>query len=118
LTAWQLLSHVFFTLDAAHLMAGEACFAAGAIGHLAVDFVTLRDNGATRLWAIDVTPSVTPSLLAFQLFDFLTSGNFNPTSGNYIVSEVSPSGSPAKTRGRSDTGEVWRSMQSVLPCCL
>jgi hypothetical protein len=87
------------------LIAGEACFTAGAIGHLAVDFVTHRDNGVTRLWAIDITPSVTPSLLAFQLFDFLTSGNFNPTSGNYIVSEVSPSASP-KTRGRSDTGEV------------
>ena len=53
--------------------AGTACYRAGIIGHVGMDFVTLQEqDGALRLWAVDLDPHVTPSLMGFQIFDFLT----------------------------------------------
>lgn len=75
-------------LDAAAAVGG-ACYRAGAIGHVAVDFVTLQEDpdagGGLRLWAVDLAPFPTPSLMAFQLFDFLSVGSFNPVTGGYLV---------------------------------
>lgn len=68
------------------------CFRAGVIGHMSVDFVTLVDeeqDGALRLWAVDLALHPTPSLMAFQLFDFLTVGTFDPANGTYCV-ELEP----------------------------
>lgn len=52
---------------------------------MCLDFVTLQEpaaagglgsggpgGGALKLWVVDVVLGVTPSLMAFQLFDFLT----------------------------------------------
>ncbi len=52
------------------------------IGHVGVDFVTLQEEGssALRLWAVDADFQPTPSLASYQLFDFLTVGNYNPAS--------------------------------------
>lgn len=75
-------------LDAATAV-GQACYRAGAVGHVAVDFVTWQAGpeagGALRLWAVDLSPFPTPSLMAFQLFDFLSVGTFNPATGAYVV---------------------------------
>lgn len=35
-------------------------------------------GGGLRLWAVDVSPWPTPSLMAYQLFDFLTVGSWDP----------------------------------------
>ncbi|KAK9811483.1 hypothetical protein WJX72_004683 [[Myrmecia] bisecta] len=57
--------------------AGLACFKAKIIGHVAVDFVALRDGGRLRLWAVDLALRSTPSLCSFQMFDFLAAGEFD-----------------------------------------
>lgn len=57
--------------DAA-MAVGRASYDAGLVGHVMVDFVTLAEaDGALRLWLVDLRPGITPSLNAFQLFDFL-----------------------------------------------
>lgn len=38
-------------------------------------------TGALRLWAVDADLHPTPSLSAYQLFDFLTVGQYNPAGG-------------------------------------
>jgi hypothetical protein len=78
----------------ASLAVAAACQRAGVIGHLAVDFVTHVDEergGALRLWAVDLVLAPTPSLMAYQLFDFLTVGSFDPDMGTYSV-ELEPLG--------------------------
>jgi hypothetical protein len=63
---------------------GRSAFEAGLLGHVMIDFVTLLDPppvtaapsstavpGGLRLWLVDLRPGITPSLMAFQLFDFL-----------------------------------------------
>eukprot|EP00798_Chlamydomonas_sp_ICE-L_P032220 gene32220-16778_t len=60
-------------LDDAAKSIGAACYRAGVIGHVGIDFVSYQlPDGSLRLWAVDVDTNVTPSILAFQLFDFLT----------------------------------------------
>eukprot|EP00198_Chlamydomonas_reinhardtii_P001024 XP_001690359.1 predicted protein [Chlamydomonas reinhardtii] len=71
--------------DAA-LAVGRSAFEAGLVGHAMVDFVTLLEQqqtaagaaaggggggGGLRLWLVDLRPGIMPSLVAFQLFDFL-----------------------------------------------
>ncbi|KXZ47062.1 hypothetical protein GPECTOR_38g299 [Gonium pectorale] len=91
--------------DAA-LAVGRSAFEAGLLGHVMVDFVTLLEQpgeaggglpaaagaggpGGLRLWLVDLRPGITPSLTAFQLFDFLSAGTFNPMTGAYLV-ELDP----------------------------
>ncbi|KAG2501161.1 hypothetical protein HYH03_000976 [Edaphochlamys debaryana] len=90
--------------DAA-LAVGKSAYGAGLIGHVMVDFVTLLEPGANagagpggtagqlRLWLVDLRPGLTPSLIAFQLFDFLAAGAFNPMTGAYLV-ELDPLNDP------------------------
>eukprot|EP00967_Tisochrysis_lutea_P047904 scaffold58420_cov21-Tisochrysis_lutea.AAC.4 len=70
---------------------GAACYRAGVIGHVGLDFVTLQEesSGALRLWAVDADLQPTPSLASYQLFDFLTVGEYNPANGTYCV-ELAP----------------------------
>jgi len=77
-------------LDAATSI-GAACYRAGVIGHVGLDFVTLQEesSGALRLWAVDADLQPTPSLASYQLFDFLTVGEYNPANGTYCV-ELAP----------------------------
>ncbi|GFR40108.1 hypothetical protein Agub_g662, partial [Astrephomene gubernaculifera] len=92
--------------DAA-LAVGRSAYDAGLLGHVMVDFVTLLEPpggvgagegaalqglgaggggaGGLRLWLVDLRPGITPSLTAFQLFDFLSAGTFNPMTGAYLV---------------------------------
>lgn len=57
-------------------VAGTACYHAGVLGHVCLEFVTLQDAaGVLRLWAVDLTLGITTSLISFQLFDYL-SGEF------------------------------------------
>ncbi|EFJ52332.1 hypothetical protein VOLCADRAFT_102998 [Volvox carteri f. nagariensis] len=90
--------------DAA-LAVGRSAYTAGLLGHVMVDFVTLleppgggadvpppgsaNNPGGLRLWLVDLRPGITPSLTAFQLFDFLAAGTFNPMTGAYLV-ELDP----------------------------
>ncbi|KAG2432871.1 hypothetical protein HXX76_008603 [Chlamydomonas incerta] len=88
--------------DAA-LAVGRSAFEAGLVGHAMVDFVTLLEQqqpqaqgaaaggggGGLRLWLVDLRPGIMPSLVAFQLFDFLAAGAFNPMTGAYLV-ELDP----------------------------
>ncbi|KAG2448854.1 hypothetical protein HYH02_006205 [Chlamydomonas schloesseri] len=95
--------------DAA-LAVGRSAFEAGLVGHAMVDFVTLLEpaqqqqqaqgaaaaggggsggQGGLRLWLVDLKPGIMPSLMAFQLFDFLAAGAFNPMTGAYLV-ELDP----------------------------
>ncbi|KAL6746704.1 hypothetical protein V8C86DRAFT_1820156 [Haematococcus lacustris] len=80
---------------------GIACAAVGVMGHVTVDFVTsswatdthMSDpggggngaGGGLRLWAVDLVLHPTASLMAYQLFDFLTVGRFDPVAGVYQV---------------------------------
>ncbi|GLI64066.1 hypothetical protein VaNZ11_007230 [Volvox africanus] len=89
----------------ATLAVGRSAYATGVVGHVMVDFVTLLEPpgggadvsppgnpinpGGLRLWLVDLRPGITPSLTAFQLFDFLAAGTFNPMTGAYIV-ELDP----------------------------
>ncbi|KAG1656325.1 hypothetical protein FOA52_006656 [Chlamydomonas sp. UWO 241] len=89
-------------LHDAVLAVGAACFRAGVLGHVCVDFVAARDgsggpagmrtgspgtSGQLRLWAVDITPCVTQSLLSFQLFDFLSAGQWDARAGRYTIDE-------------------------------
>lgn len=38
-----------------------------------------------RMWATDISIGPSPALAAFQLFDFLTAGDFNPRRGTYTL---------------------------------
>ncbi|GAX77423.1 hypothetical protein CEUSTIGMA_g4868.t1 [Chlamydomonas eustigma] len=81
-------------LAEAALSIGAACYRSGVIGHVCADFVAVRDSlGALRLWSIGLQPLMTSSLLTYQLFDFLSSGNWDPRSGRYQVEleDVPPS---------------------------
>lgn len=53
--------------------AGSACYHAGVVGHVCLEFVTLQDAaGVLCLWAVDLTLGITTSLISFQLFDYLS----------------------------------------------
>ncbi|GLC34485.1 hypothetical protein PLESTB_001256000 [Pleodorina starrii] len=115
--------------DAA-LAVGRSAFAAGLLGHCMVDFVTLLEPpgggadvpppgsspppGGLRLWLVDVRPGITPSLTAFQLFDFLTAGTFNPMTGAYLVEldpiEDTDAGEADDSEGRP-AGRNWQQQQ-------
>lgn len=60
------------------------------------------DEGSLRLWAVDVAPHATPSLMAYQLFDFLTVGSFDPASGTYSV-ELEPIDGASTLSGTTTT---------------
>ena len=86
--------------------AGNACYRAGLIGHVCVDFVTLRElSGPLRLWAVGLSPTVTASLISFQLFDFLAAGRWDPQTGKYFVDMDFDEASSAAGPGAGDRGD-------------
>jgi len=70
--------------DAA-LAIGQACYRAGIIGHIGVDFVAHREEGLLRLWAVNLNIACTSTLANFQLFDFLAAGEIDLRQGSYHV---------------------------------
>eukprot|EP00892_Ulva_mutabilis_P001955 jgi/Ulvmu1/11760/UM008_0174.1 len=59
---------------------------AGFMGHATIDFAVLHDpHTMLRLWATDISVGPSPALAAFQLFDFLCAGDFNPRAGTYAL---------------------------------
>lgn len=55
-------------------------------GHAKIDFTVLRNNNAqVRMWATDLSVGPSLALASFQLFDFLSAGDFAPRSGVYAV---------------------------------
>jgi hypothetical protein len=60
---------------------GLACFRSGIIGHIGVDFLALREQGALRLWAVDLNLQLTATQASFQMFDFVCKGAFDEQVG-------------------------------------
>jgi hypothetical protein len=58
---------------------------AGIIGHVAVDFLAHRGAHGLCLWAVDLELRPTASLCSYQIFDFLSAGQFDVVSGSYWV---------------------------------
>ncbi|GMH38300.1 hypothetical protein BSKO_06184 [Bryopsis sp. KO-2023] len=57
----------------------------GIIGHLGISFVVLQEHGQLKMWATNLSPYPTLALTSFQLFDFLTAGEFDPKIGAYLI---------------------------------
>lgn len=88
-SSFPQLSAPHAAVAAASMNVGASCFRAGIVGYVSVDFVTSRadrGSGALRVWAVDLSTSLTPTLLSFQLFHFLSAGEWNPEAGTYRVS--------------------------------
>eukprot|EP00854_Cymbomonas_tetramitiformis_P001341 gene1341-1940_t len=64
---------------------GQACFRAGIVGNLGVDFVALKELGTLRLWAVDLNLRTCATQSTFALFDFICKGQFDPKTGAYMV---------------------------------
>lgn len=84
-------------------------------GHVTIDFAVLHDSHTLlRMWATDVAVGPSPALAAFQLFDFLAAGDFDPRRGAYTLLDAdaassadTPTGplhmpSPGPSLGHSD----------------
>lgn len=72
-----------------HLGSWHVC-----VGHAKIDFTVLRNSSALlRMWATDLSVGPSLALAAFQLFDFLSAGDFAPRSGIYSVSSGSSTAS-------------------------
>ena len=74
-------------LAAAAEAVGAACFSVGVFGYVGVDFVTLREAGVLRLWAVDLDLRQPDSQVAFDLFDFIAQGVYDAESGAYRVAD-------------------------------
>lgn len=97
--------------DAA-LAVGRSAFEAGLVGHAMVDFVTLLEQqqtaagaaaggggggGGLRLWLVDLRPGIMPSLVAFQLFDFLAGRQAGMGMGGWALVGYKDAGGLAAT---------------------
>uniref|UniRef100_A0A7S4HAW2 IQCH-like ATP-grasp domain-containing protein n=1 Tax=Guillardia theta TaxID=55529 RepID=A0A7S4HAW2_GUITH len=73
-------------LNAAATAIGKVCADKGIIGYISVDFVAFRDEeGYPRLWAVDLNIGMHDTAVSFELFRFLTGGNFNPLLGEFMA---------------------------------
>ena len=64
------------------------------VGHAKIDFTVLRNSSAQlRMWATDLSVGPSLALASFQLFDFLSAGDFAARSGIYAVNSGSSTAS-------------------------
>ena len=57
-----------------------------------MSFIVHREGGALRMSATSITSGPSAALATFQLFDFLTAGEFAPREGAYRLLESTNSG--------------------------
>lgn len=84
---------------------GAALHAKGVIGYVSVDFVAWSEGeeGALRLWAVDINLRITPSCASFAMFNFLMGGRFDPVTGEYKVMREDDAGDDASSTGTGHT---------------
>lgn len=62
----------------------------GVIGRLGVDFVSLRENGYWRHYAIEINLRKGGTTHTFLMLDFLLDGHYDPETGLYLTRDGQP----------------------------